>query len=363
MKTPQMEHIALSVAGKKTTVPIYIGVNIFDEINSIIDLQKYSSVLAIIDKNVARHWTDRIRKVLGENTFSITIPSGEKNKTLATAEKIWATLSKKEFDRKSLVINIGGGMVCDVGAFAASTYMRGIDFVQVPTTLLAQADAAIGGKTGFNFNGLKNTIGTFAVPIAIISDTSFLSSLPQREYRSGFAEIIKHAVITGDGLFDYLLNTNFSSRTNRAQYIVPLLEQSTNIKCEIVRKDPYEKKERKKLNFGHTVGHAIEMASKGGLLHGEAIALGMIAEARMSFLSRYLPENKLRDIENLISKAKLPDKIKSLNKIEVLNKILFDKKNSHHEIKWVFLEDIGNVKVDILLPDEIIDEGLDYILK
>jgi len=361
MKIPPMEHIALSVAGKKTTVPIYIGTNIFDKINSIIDLNKYSSIIAILDENVAHHWTDRIRNLLGENTFSITIPSGEKNKNLSTVKKIWTVLSKKGFDRKSLVINIGGGMICDIGAFAASTYMRGIDFVQVPTTLLAQADAAIGGKTGFNFNGLKNTIGTFAAPIAIISDTSFLSTLPQREYRSGFAEIIKHALITDGALLEYLLNTNFISATGKE--LDKILTLSTNIKCEIVCKDPYEKKERKKLNFGHTVGHAVEMVSKGDLLHGEAIALGMIAEARMSFLSQHLPENKLRDIENLISKAKLPNKTKAAYKIEILNKILFDKKNSHHEIKWVFLKDIGNVKVDVLLPDEIIDEGIYYILK
>jgi 3-dehydroquinate synthase len=361
MEKLSTEHITLSVPGKKTSVPIHIGADLFKDIKSIIYFDKYSSILAIIDENVSHHWAEKIHDTLGKNALHITIPSGEKNKTLSTVEKIWTTLSKKGFDRKSLVVNIGGGMVCDVGAFAASTYMRGIDFVQVPTTLLAQADAAIGGKTGFNFNGLKNTIGTFSAPIAIISDTTFLSTLPQREYRSGFAEIIKHAIITEGNLFESLLNTNFIAPTGKE--LDKILSYSTNIKCEIIRNDPFEKNERKKLNFGHTVGHAIEMAGKGDLLHGEAVALGMIAEARMSFLSRYLPENKLRDIENLIGKAKLPNKTKAAYKNEIRNKILFDKKNSHHEIKWVFLEDIGNVKLDVLLPDDIIDEGLDYILK
>ncbi len=361
MKKIPMEHITLTVPGKKTSVPIYIGAGVFDEIKSILDFKKYSSVLAIIDENVSHHWAERIRSVLGENTFSIIIPSGEKNKTLDAVEKIWTVLSKKGFDRKSIIINIGGGMVCDIGAFAASTYMRGIDFAQVPTTLLAQADAAIGGKTGFNFNGLKNTIGTFAAPIAILSDTMFLASLPQREYRSGFAEIIKHAIITDGNLFESLLNTNFTSAQGKE--LDKILSLSTNIKCGIVQKDPYEKKERKKLNFGHTVGHAVEMACKNELLHGEVIAIGIIAEARMSFLSGYLQENRLRDIENLIGKAKLPNTINAAYKNEVLLKMLSDKKNIKQKIKWVFLEDIGAVKVDIELPDEIIDEGLNYILK
>ncbi len=263
----------------------------------------------------------------------------------------------------SLVINIGGGLVCDIGAFAASTYMRGISFIQIPTTLLAQADAAIGGKTGFNFNGLKNTIGTFSSPLAVITDSVFLSTLPQREYRSGFAEIIKHAIISQNNCFEYLLNTNFSTLIAGAQHIVPLLEQSTAIKCEIVQEDPFEKNGRKKLNFGHTVGHAVEMACENQLLHGEAVAIGMIAEARMSFLSGYLPESKFRDIENLIEKAKLPNKISASYKDEILQKMLSDKKNVKQQIKWVFLEDVGNVKVDVSLPDEIVNEGLNYIMK
>jgi 3-dehydroquinate synthase len=361
MKKIPMEHITLTVPGKKTTVPIYIGAGVLDEIKSILDFKKYSFILAIVDENVSHHWAERIRSVLGENTFSITIPSGEKNKTLDAVEKIWTALSKKGFDRKSLVINIGGGMVCDIGAFAASTYMRGISFVQVPTTLLAQADAAIGGKTGFNFNGLKNTIGTFSLPLAVISDISFLSTLPQREYRAGFAEIIKHAIITDGNLFESLLNANFTSAQGKE--LDKILSLSTNIKCEIVQKDPLEKKERKKLNFGHTVGHAIEMACKGELLHGEAIAIGIIAEARMSFLSGYLPESKFRDIENLIGKAKLANTINAAYKKEILLKMLSDKKNIKQKIKWVFLEDIGDVKADVELPDEIIDEGLNYILK
>ena len=356
--------LTYSVPSKKINTPICIGKDVFDKIKSIAPLNKYSSVLTIVDENVSRHWSDRLHKIIGKGASSYTIPSGEKNKSLATVEKIWAILSKKGFDRNSLIINIGGGMVCDIGAFAASTYMRGIDYIQVPTTLLAQADAAIGGKTGFNFNGLKNTIGTFSSPIAIISDTSFLSTLPKRDLNSGFAEIIKHALIADKDLFNFLLKKNFASLNGKQLDKTLLL--STHIKCEIAGKDPYEKKERKKLNFGHTVGHAVEMACQDSptpLLHGEAVAIGMIAEARMSFLLGNLSEKKFKDIENLINKAGQPNKVSATYKNAILKKMLADKKNVSKQIRWVFLKDIGKVKVDVTLSDKIVNEGLSYILQ
>ncbi len=364
MRTFAMEHIEYSVPGKKTTVPIYIGENIFDKIKLFIPFNNYSSILVLTDENVSHHWSERIHKVIGEAASYLSIQAGEKNKTLSTVEKIWTALSKKGFDRKSLILNIGGGMVCDIGAFAASTFMRGISFIQVPTTLLAQADAAIGGKAGFNFNGLKNTIGTFSVPVAVISDTSFLSTLPEKEYYSGFAEIIKHAIVADNSLFNNLLKKELNSL--KGKEVNKILSTSCNIKCEIVRRDPFEKNERKKLNFGHTIGHAVEMTyhnSSNPLLHGEAIAVGMIAEARMSFLSDNLSEAKFRDIENLISKAKLPNKVSAAYKKEILRKIAFDKKNSERKVRWAFLEDIGKIKVDVTLPAEIIEQGLNYILK
>ncbi len=357
-----MNPIKLSFPGKKVDVPIYIGENVFDKIQSLVHLKDYSSILIMVDENVAHHWSDRINKIIGDDMPILIIASGEKNKSLATVEKIWMVLSQKQFDRKSLIINIGGGMVCDMGAFAASTYMRGVDFIQVPTTLLAQADAAIGGKTGFNLNGLKNIIGTFSAPVAIISDTSFLSSLPTRELNSGFAEIIKHALIANEELFNGLLK----KLPRSPKEIDKMLSLSTHIKCGIVKNDPYEKKERKKLNFGHTVGHAVEMVCQNSitpLLHGEAIAIGMIAEAKMSVLSGHFPKKKFKKLEALISKVGLPVTVNSKYKKAIAEKILLDKKNVKQQVKWVFLEDIGNVKVDVHLPASIVDKGLNYILK
>ncbi len=361
MKTSSPEPIFYSVPGVTLTIPVYTGHNLFNKLKSLFSFDTFSSVLVLVDENVNKYWDKKILEVLGKDTFYLVIKAAEKNKSLTTVEKIWTSLSQNRLDRRSLVINIGGGMACDIGAFAASTFMRGIPFVNVPTTLLAQADAAIGGKTGFNFNGLKNTIGTFASPLAIISDTAFLTTLPQREFNSGFAEIIKHAIIADAQLFADLGKKKLTNL--KGKELDKILSQSTQIKCDIVKKDPYEKSDRKKLNFGHTVGHAIEMACKNKLLHGEAVAIGMIAEARVSFLSGHLSENKFRDIEKLLSNANLPIQITATNKKLIFEKMLSDKKNVSQQIKWVFLEDIGKVMVDVVLPTEIINEGLNYILK
>jgi 3-dehydroquinate synthase len=356
--------LTYSVPGKKIHTSIYLGKGTFDKITSLISLNKYSSILVIVDENVYRSWSKRIQNILGKDSSYLIIRSGEKNKTLVTVEKIWTTLSKKGYDRKSLVINIGGGMVCDIGAFASSTYMRGIDFIQVPTTLLAMADAAIGGKTGFNYNGLKNTIGTFSAPLVVISDTSFLFTLPSREFTSGLAEILKHAIIADKDLFTFLIKKKLTPLHEKE--LDKILSLATAIKCKIVNRDPFEKNERKKLNFGHTVGHAIEMAcqnSTAPLLHGEAVAIGMIAEARMSFLSGFLPEKRFREIEKIITKTGFPVKVHAKYNNAISKKMLFDKKNVGQQIKWAFLEDIGKVTVDKSLSDKIVNEGLHYILK
>jgi 3-dehydroquinate synthase len=364
MKSFGKEHIIFSVPSKKTNSPIYLGKDVFDNIVSIIPIHTYSSILILIDENVAAYWSGRINKIIGKDISSLTIPSGDKYKTLATVEKIWLKLSEEKFDRKSLIINIGGGMVCDIGAFAASTYMRGINFIQVPTTLLAQADAAVGGKSGFNFNGLKNTIGAFSNPLAIVCDTSFTSTLPKREFNSGFAEIIKHGIVADKNLFSLLQKKKVITLPQKE--LDKILGRSVTIKCRIVSKDPFEKKERKKLNFGHTVGHAIEIIYQDTptpLLHGEAIAIGMIAEARMSFLSGYISEAKFKEIESLIIRYGLRTLIDKKYKKGIALKMLSDKKNIGRQIKWVLLKDIGNVKVNSRLSDGIVSDGLDYILK
>ncbi len=364
MKTATGKYIRLKALQHELSVPIYIGKEIAQDIASLVPLKSFSRVAILTDENVAKHWAKNFQKLFGKNDVLIKIPAGEEQKTLATAQNIWATLLQYKFDRKSILINIGGGVVCDMGAFAASTYMRGISFVQVPTTLLAQTDAAIGGKTGVNFGELKNTIGTFAQPLAVISDTDFLSTLPKREYISGFAEVIKHSLIADAKLFQFLSTKNLSSLKDSE--LEQMLYRSSEIKCEVVSSDVREKDKRKILNFGHTVGHAIEMAShetNKPLLHGEAIAIGMIAEAKLSLLAGLIGPKELTAIEGLIAKTKLPCKANKKLSKQIFAKILLDKKNEREKIKWVLLKGIGRAVIDIEQPARLIEQAINYVLE
>jgi len=347
---------------KAEAVPVYIGKGIGSSVP--LKFKSFSRIAVLMDENVAHHWGANLQKQAGEKDLLIVIPAGEEHKNLETVHDIWAALLKYKFDRKSVLINIGGGVVCDMGAFAAATYMRGISFVQVPTTLLAMADAAIGGKTGINFGGLKNSIGLFAQPLVVICDSEFLSTLPERELRSGFAEIIKHSLIADVKLFRNLSESNITGLHGKK--LEQVLYKSCEIKCRVVSADVNEQGKRKILNFGHTVGHAIEMASQDTskpLLHGEAIAVGMVAEAKLSCLAGLLGAGELVKIEKAIASAKLPLKASKKLVNQVLAKIKQDKKNEREKIKWVLLKEIGNAVFDIEQPRHLIKQAIEYVLE
>jgi len=363
MKARIEEHTRLIVPGNKVSVPIYIGNDIFSDITSVIELNSFSKVGVLMDKNVAYHWGEDIHKVFGKKAAYFVIPAGEEHKELSTAERILTSMIEHGFDRKSLLINVGGGMVCDIGGFVASVYMRGISFVNVPTTLLAQTDAAIGGKTGIDFGGLKNMVGTFTNPLAILCDTLMLSTLPEREFRSGFAEVIKHALISDKKLFAKLSEADFGAMDE--EELAQILADSCKIKCEVVSKDSNEKGLRKILNFGHTVGHAIEMISQDTpepLLHGEAISIGMVAEARLSLLAGLITKQDFESIEKILQKAQLPVRVEKKFKNKIYGKMLGDKKNEQKKIKWVLLKGVGKAVIDEEQPDRLINKAIDYIL-
>jgi 3-dehydroquinate synthase len=364
MPRSSIKHLVLKTSQKNASVPIFIGKGIVSHIHSLLELKSFSRVAIVTDTNINKHWGKTLQKTFGKNDILITIPPGEEQKNLATVQNIWATMLLHNLDRKSLLICVGGGVICDVGAFAASTYMRGIQFVQIPTTLLAQTDAAIGGKTGVNFGELKNMIGTFAQPLAIISDTKFLSTLPEREYLSGFAEVIKHSLIAGSKLFKQLSGKNLAKLSEKE--LEDVLFKSSQIKYNLVTADPLEKRERKILNFGHTIGHAIEMASHETtkpLLHGEAVAIGMIGEAKLSQLAGMINNKEFESIERLIKKTKLPIKVDRKLKNTILKKIVSDKKNEKQKIKWVLLDGIGKAAIDIEQRTRLINQAIDYILE
>ncbi len=326
-----------------------------DKLQQIFD--KTSKVFILTDENVAQFWLPEIEYWLNcKNAVEIVIKAGEQHKNLQTVQRIWRILMKQHADRNALLINLGGGVVTDMGGFAASTYKRGIKFVNVPTTLLAMVDAAIGGKTGIDFGGSKNQIGTFAEAEEVIIDPVFLETLPQREICSGLAEMLKYGFIADSNL----LNVNLE---NYQQYITRCGE----IKREIVMQDPTEKGLRKVLNFGHTLGHAIEshcLTTDYPLLHGEAVALGMLGALWLSVSQCGLDEKMLQDIESqlpmLLSEVEI-----SLSESDIepiLGYLVHDKKNKDEKPQFVLLEAVGKPVLEVTLPSVTVKEALEYVI-
>lgn len=299
---------------------------------------KAEKKVIITDKNV--------KKALGSifpKYKIIEIGVGEQFKTLDTVQKIYEKFLELELERSSLVIGIGGGIVCDVTGFAASTYLRGLNFGFVPTTLLAQVDASIGGKNGVNFKGYKNLIGTITQPKFILYDFKLLETLPLHEIKNGFAEVIKHAVIKDRRFFSYLEKNYEKALSLNRKVIKRIVYTSLKIKTTIVKKDETEKNERRKLNFGHTIGHALEKTNK--ISHGEAISIGMVAAAKLSELKGLLKKEEVEKISDLIVKFGLPVKIRVNDKEKIIDAIKKDKKREKGKINFVLLKTIGNAKI------------------
>lgn len=311
----------------------------FKEFKKIFNEEK---IYLIVDENTIQH-IDYLEENFSVTSKYLQLESGEKNKTFNSVLKIWDFLNRNNVKSNDLLIILGGGMLTDLAGFAASTYKRGIEFIYLPTTLLAMADASIGGKTGFNYQFLKNNIGTFTLPKAVFLDTTFLATLPKIEIDSGIAEVYKHSIIGDVDLWNYL---KVNSKELDLDYIV---KSSKNLKLEIVSKDPYEKNIRKKLNFGHTIGHAIEsylLDSNAPTLHGFAIAKGMIIESFIAKKENLLSENYFQEIKTVLSnnfKSYLNFKIDSK---AIIKLILSDKKNTKSTINFSLPTKIGEVTIN-----------------
>ena len=316
-----------------------------------------SRVFILTDENVAPFWLPETEYWLNsENAIEIVIKAGERHKNLQTVQRIWKTLMKHCADRNALLINLGGGVITDLGGFAASTYKRGIKFINIPTTLLAMVDAAIGGKTGIDFGGGKNQIGTFAEAEEVIIDPVFLSTLPRRELLSGLAEMLKYGFISDANL----LNTNLE---NYQDYILRCGE----IKRGIVAHDPTEKGLRKVLNFGHTIGHAIEshcLTTIHPLLHGEAVAMGMAAALWLSVKQCGLEKKVLNNYEKqlpiLLSEAEM--NLTDADEEYILSYLALDKKNKGEQSQFVLLEAVGKPVWDVEVDTEEVRSALAYII-
>ncbi len=333
---------------------VFIGSGLLGKISKLLPVGNYSSIFLIIDEGFNKHWSKKIKKLFPKNG-KIIIHSGEQNKNIDNVQKIWNKLLLSSCDRKTLVINLGGGVTSDIGGFAASTYMRGIDFLQIPTTLLAQVDASIGGKVGINFLGIKNLIGTFQQPVCVIIDIDTLSALPRREFISGFAEVIKHGLIADKKYFQIV--TAKKPKDFSRKELIEIITGSVRIKARFVSQDEKESGFRKLLNFGHTIGHAVEALSQettNPLLHGEAVSIGMVAEGKISNLLGLLSDEECKQVEKAMIQAGLPTRVPDLAVNEILERIKSDKKNIKGETKFTLLAGIGKAVYNQQLDEEII---------
>ncbi len=331
---------------KLASYKVYIGSDLLRKLQSIIDFSNYSSVHIIVDSLVWKY-ADIIKRSLDKEVFVVKINGQEKSKSISSCEYLWEKLLKNGCDRKSLVINIGGGVVGDLGGFVASCYMRGVDYLQIPTTLLSQVDASVGGKVAVNFKGIKNLIGSFQEPIGVVIDVLTLQTLPKPEFISGFAEIIKHGLIKDKKYFK--LVTSKKPLEFSQEELVEIIYQSCQIKAAVVEGDQKELGQRKILNFGHTIGHALESLSqqkKKPLLHGEAIALGMLIEGTISRDFGLLSKENYELLVSALDSADLINSIKDYKIEDILLKIKSDKKNIGGIIKWVLLKDLGQAVFD-----------------
>jgi len=358
-------HIVQVSLGERS-YPIKVGGGLMPRLGAECAALKLGQRCAVItDANVGRHFAKAALKSLSASGFEpvlITVPAGEKSKRLAIVEKCHDQLAAHRLERKSFIVALGGGVVGDLAGFVAATYLRGIPFVQVPTTLLAQVDSSVGGKTGVNLKAGKNLIGAFYQPRLVLCDLDALKKLPKREYISGLAEVIKYGVIY-DAILFAQLERNLPKLLQRDEAtLMAVIAHCCEIKAEVVGQDETESGLRAILNFGHTIGHAIENSSGyGKFLHGEAIAIGQVAAAKLSHELLGLPSGELERIKKLFVRAGLPVKIRldTARRKKLFAAMKLDKKVNAGEIKFVLAQKIGKVIWNQRVAENLIGRALD----
>lgn len=325
----------------------------------------YSKIAIISDDIVLSLYGDELEKSLKSlevPCVSFAFQHGEANKHLRSMEDIYAFLIEEQLDRKSLLIALGGGVVGDMTGFAAATYMRGVDFIQVPTTLLAQVDSSIGGKTGVDFKGYKNMIGAFYQPQLVYINTTTLQTLPAQEFSSGMGEVIKHGLIVDIAYFEFLKESHKEILERDHNAIVKLISGSCKIKASVVSEDEKEMGLRAILNFGHTAGHAIERLMNFKLSHGACVGLGMVAAAWMSYYEGHLSEEQVRRVEAMNTLYELPLYVEGLSIDQVYLELFHDKKTNHQQLNFVLLKDLGSCYIHKAIQEDIVKNGLKKII-
>lgn len=345
---------------------IHFNEKCYNSVNQHIKENNFSKIFILVDENTHEFCLPNFLKNIETNITIeiIEIESGEINKTIDTCVGVWNTLSELDADRKSLMVNIGGGVITDLGGFVACTFKRGIAYINVPTTLLSMVDASVGGKTGVDLGHLKNQIGVISSPGLVLIDTSFLDTLPKAQMRSGLAEMLKHGLITGENYWNKFQDLSKLSLDDLDE----LIHESVIIKRNVVDEDPFEDGIRKTLNFGHTLGHAIESyylsnPNKKTLLHGEAIVIGMILASYISTELVGFPKATTLSIKNLLLSYYDKVLIEPSDYPAIIELLKYDKKNNHGNINFVLLEAIGKCKIDCLVSNAIIIDAFEFYSK
>ncbi|XMO86171.1 3-dehydroquinate synthase [Algibacter sp. AS12] len=342
---------------------VHFNERCYNNINEHIKSSNFSKIFILVDQNTHEHCLPKFLNRLETDKIIeiIEIESGEINKNIDTCVGVWNTLSELDADRKSLMINIGGGVITDLGGFVACTFKRGISYVNVPTTLLSMVDASVGGKTGVDLGHLKNQIGVISNPDLVLIDTSFLDTLPKEQMRSGLAEMLKHGLITGESYWNKFQDLSKLTLDNLDE----LIHESVIIKRNVVEEDPFENGLRKTLNFGHTLGHAIESyflsnENKTTLLHGEAIVVGMILASYISTELLDFPKETTQDIKDLFLSYYDKVNFQDIDYDAIIELLKYDKKNNHGNINFVLLESIGTCKIDCLVDNIVILDAFQF---
>lgn len=325
---------------------------------------KERRICVVTDTEVGKRYGKSVEKVLEgccrKLTF-FTFPAGEEHKTLYTVRDLYEHLIREGYDRKDLLVALGGGVVGDLTGYAAATYLRGVDFIQIPTTLLSQVDSSIGGKTGVDFDAYKNMVGAFHMPRLVYMNLATLSTLPERQFTSGMAEIIKHGLIQ-DREYDRWLSSNRSSVMKREyEALLHMISESCRIKGHVVEVDPTEQGIRAWLNFGHTIGHAVEKLKDFALHHGECVAVGCAAASWLSYQRGWITEEEHRRVEALLQAYGLPVRVTGLDPQAVLKATKSDKKMDSGQIKFVLLKQIGEAAAVKDVSDQELFEAVRYV--
>lgn len=318
----------------------------------------------VTDSNVDKLYGEELLNLLSGKCLKAVkyaFPAGEENKNLNTVKDVYKFLIEEGFDRKDMLVALGGGVVGDLTGFTAATYLRGIDFIQIPTTLLAQADSSIGGKTGVDFDGYKNMVGAFKMPRLVYMNLSVLKTLEDRQFFSGFAEIMKHGLIKDAIFYEWLIENMYEICERDLDTLEEMVMRSSSVKKLVVEKDPTEQGDRALLNLGHTIGHAIEKAKNFELYHGECVALGAVAAAYISWKKELLTMEEYYEIRDMFVPFYLPISVDNVDPEEILRLTKSDKKMEGGKIKFVLLKKIGKAVIDNTVTDEEIMAAINEI--